>query len=88
VPEQNSRAVTLAGLALAGTGVAHFVRPQLFDGITQQAFPSDSRKHLFINGGIETALGVGLAVPKTRRLAVVGAIGYVAYLAANVVRNR
>ena len=83
-----SRFATLAGLGLAGLGAAHFVRPELFDYLTQQAFPHDTRKHLYIDGGIETAIGLGLASPKTRKLAVVGLLGYGAYLAGNVVRNR
>ena len=78
----------LAGLAIAGVGVAHFVKPELFDDITAQAFPRDTRKHLYIDGGIETAIGLGLAARKTLKLAVVGVLGYGAYLAGNVVRNR
>ena len=74
--------------SLAGTGLAHFARPQLFDGITRQAFPHNTRQHLFINGGIETALGLGLSAAKTRKLAMVGTLGYVTYLAGNVARNR
>jgi uncharacterized membrane protein len=85
---KHSRGVAIAGLALAGTGVAHFVRPQLFESITQQAFPRNTLQNIYVNGGIETALGLGLTVPKTRRVAVVGVIGYVAYLAGNVARNR
>lgn len=86
--EKTSRLPVFVGLALAGTGAAHFARPQLFEGITQAAFPRDTRKHLYTNGGIETALGLGLAAPQTRKLAVAGLLGYGAYLAANVVRNR
>lgn len=85
---KHSRALTLAGLGIAGVGLAHFTSPQLFDGITKQAFPRNSRQHLYINGGIETALGLGLSTRQTRPLAVVGAISYVAYLAGNVARNR
>ena len=84
----DSRAAKFAGLALAGVGVAHFTSPQLFDGLTRQAFPRDTRRHLYIDGGIETAIGLGLVSRKTRPLAVVGLIGYGAYLAGNVVRNR
>ena len=78
----------LAGLGLASAGVAHFVKPELFDDITGQAFPRETRKHVYIDGGIETAIGLGLASRKTRKLAVVGLLGYGAYLAGNVVRNR
>ncbi len=83
-----SRVVTLVGLAVAGVGVAHFVKPEAFEDITGQAFPRDTRTHVYIDGGIETAIGLGLSSPKTRKLAVVGLIGYGAYLAGNVVRNR
>jgi uncharacterized membrane protein len=85
---KNSRLSTLAGLSLAGAGVAHFVAPQLFEGITKPLFPSDTARHIKTNGTIETAIGVGLLVPKTRRLAVLGSVGYVAYLSVNSVRNR
>jgi uncharacterized membrane protein len=88
VPKRNSRVAKLAGLAVAGVGLAHFTSPQLFDGMTKQAFPRDSRQHLYINGGIETALGLGLTARQTRPLAVVGTIGYLAYLAGNVARSR
>jgi len=88
VAQENSRGAQIAGLVLAGTGLAHFARPQLFESITVAAFPRDTRQHIYINGGIETAIGLGLAAPKTRKLAVLGTVGYVAYLASNVVRNR
>lgn len=78
----------LAGLGLAGMGVAHFVKPELFESITKPAFPRDTEKHIKTNGGIETAIGLGLAARKTRRLAVFGLLGYGGYLAANVVRNQ
>jgi uncharacterized membrane protein len=85
---KHSPAARLAGLAVAGIGLSHFTSPQLFDGITKQAFPRNSRQHLYINGGIETALGLGLSSAKTRSLAIVGMIGYAAYLAGNAARNR
>lgn len=86
--EKSSSLPAVAGLALAGTGVAHFVRPALFEGITKAAFPKDTARYLKINGGLETALGLGLAVPKTRKLAVAGLVGYGGYLAVNAIRNR
>lgn len=85
---KHSPAARLAGLAVAGIGLSHFTSPQVFEGITKQAFPRNSRQHLYINGGIETALGLGLSSAKTRPTAVVGTIGYVAYLAGNAARNR
>ena len=40
--KRNSRLVQIGGLTLAGTGVAHFVKPALFEGITKQAFPRNT----------------------------------------------
>jgi uncharacterized membrane protein len=85
---KHSTAATLAGLAVAGTGLSHFISPQLFDGITKAAFPRDTRQRVYIHGGVETALGLGLSSAKTRPLAIAGTIGYVAYLAGNAARNR
>lgn len=86
--KKNSTLAKLAGLGLAGVGVAHFAKPQLFESITKPAFPRDTRKHIYTNGGIETALGLALSAPKTRRIGAVGAVGYLTYLAGNAVRNR
>lgn len=86
--KKNSRVAKLAGLGLAGAGLAHFAGPQLFESITKPAFPRNTRQHIYTNGGIETALGLGLVSRKTRRVAVVGTLGYLAYLAGNAVRNR
>ncbi|MEI7914613.1 MAG: hypothetical protein WCH82_07680 [Mycobacteriaceae bacterium] len=76
------------GAALAAVGLAHFARPEAFESITSAAFSDNIRRHTLVNGGIETALGVGLVVPKTRKLALAGAVGYVAYLVGNVIRAR
>jgi len=86
--KKNSRKAALAGLAIAGAGVSHFTNPALFEGVTKSAFPRDTRKHLYTNGGIETALGLGFSVRKTRPLAIVGLIAYGAYLGGNLLRNR
>ena len=86
--DKTSKLPALVGLVVAGTGVAHFVRPELFEGITKSAFPKDTDRHLKTNGAIETAIGVALVAPKTRKLAVLGTLGYVGYLAVNVARNR
>jgi uncharacterized membrane protein len=79
--------MTVAGVALAAAGIAHFAKPDAFDEITKTAFPEDVRKYTFINGGIETALGVALANRSTRRLGLVGMLGYGAYLGAAVLRK-
>ena len=80
--------ITVAGAALAATGLAHFAKPELFEPITAPGFPDNTRRHIYLNGGIETALGVGLVVPQTRKIAVAGALGYLGYLALAAVRSR
>ncbi|CRZ16446.1 DoxX family protein [Mycolicibacterium neworleansense] len=85
---KNSKLAKLVGLSVVGAGISHFVKPQLFESITKPAFPNDTRTHIYTNGGIETAIGLGLLLPKTRKLATIGTLGYVAYLAGNAVRNR
>ena len=80
--------ITVAGAALAATGLAHFAKPELFEPITAPVFPDNTRRHVYLNGGIETALGVGLVVPQTRKVAVAGALGYLGYLALAAVRSR
>ena len=43
------------------------------------AFPENTQQHLYMDGAAETLLGLGLAVPKTRKLAVIGLLGYGSY---------
>lgn len=76
------------GAVLAAAGVTHFVKPQVFEPITAPAFPQNTRRHVYTNGAIETALGVGMVVPKTRKFALVGAVAYVGYLIFGAVRSR
>ena len=88
MPKENSRAATVAGLALAGTGLSHFVVPQVYEGLTKSAFPTNTRQHIYIDGAIETVVGLGIASPKTRKLALGGLVAYGLYMAVNVARNR
>ncbi|MGZ4513634.1 MAG: hypothetical protein ACXVX5_02745 [Mycobacterium sp.] len=83
-----SKLVSLVGLGMAGVGLAHFVKPEVFQDITATAFPDNTEQHLYIDGAAETVLGLALAVPRTRKLGVIGLIGYGGYLAANVLKNR
>ena len=83
-----SKIIGLAGLGLAGIGLAHFAKPDAFESITAQAFPENTQRHLYLDGAAETVLGLALVARKTRRLAVIGLLGYGGYLAANVFKNR
>ena len=57
---------------MAATGLSHFVEPQVFESLTASAFPTNTRRHTYINGGIETAIGRGLVAPQTRKFALAG----------------
>lgn len=83
-----SAKTSIPGLVLAAAGLSHFAKPQLYESITASAFPTNTRRHIYLNGGIETALGVGLLAPRTRRFAVAGVAGYIGYLILSAVRSR
>ena len=76
------------GAALAAMGLSHFAKPQVFEKITAPAFPQNTRRHVYVNGTIETALGVGMVVPQTRKFALAGVGAYLAYLIFGAVRSR
>jgi uncharacterized membrane protein len=84
---KSNRLARFSGLGLAGVGVSHFTSPQLWEPITKPAFPRRTRQHIYTNGGIETVLGLGFSSRKTRSLAIVGLIGYLAYLGGSVVHS-
>lgn len=75
-------------MALAATGLSHFLKPQIYDKMTAVAFPNNTRRHVYIDGAIETAIGVGLVVPQTRKFAFAGIAGYLGYLIFGAVRSR
>jgi uncharacterized membrane protein len=84
---KSNRLARFSGLALAGAGLAHFTSPQLFEPLIRPAFPHNTRQQIYTNGIIETALGLGFSTRQTRSLAIVGLIGYVAYLGGNAIRS-
>lgn len=74
----------LAGLGLAATGVAHFIAPSAFEAITKPAFPKDTDKWIMRNGASETAIGMAIALPATRKLGLAGLGVYGAWLGSRV----
>ncbi len=76
------------GLGLAATGLAHFAAPDAFVGVTKSAFPEDTDAWVKRNGATETALGLALMLPKTRRLGKLGLLGYVGWLGFNAANVR
>lgn len=83
-----SAKIPASGAALAAMGLSHFAKPEVFEKITAPAFPRNTRRHVYVNGTIETALGAGMVVPQTRKFALAGVIAYVGYLLFGAVRSR
>ena len=83
-----SAKVTGTGAALAAMGLSHFLKPEVFEKMSARAFPEDTGRHVYTNGTIETALGVGMVVPQTRKFALAGVVAYLMYLVVGAVRSR
>ncbi|MDV7241675.1 MULTISPECIES: hypothetical protein [Rhodococcus] len=83
-----SSAPVLGGLAIAATGVAHFVAPQAFRGITTLVYPENTETWTFRNGVAETLIGIAIAVPRTRSLGWAGLAAYGAVLGMRAVITR
>ena len=80
-------ATACMGLAIAAGGLAHFVWPQPFEPLNNTlGFTSHTRLHVYVNGAMETVLGLTLISPKTRKLSAALSFGYPIYLLANAFR--
>jgi uncharacterized membrane protein len=73
----------LFGIGLAATGVAHFIAPSAFEPITKPAFPNDTRDWVLRHGAAETAIGLAITLPATRKLGFAALGAYGAWLGAN-----
>ena len=71
------------GFVIAATGAAHFVAPEAFAGITKAAFPEDTATWVLRNGATETAVGLAMMAPPTRKLGVAALAGYLGWLGYN-----
>lgn len=81
---RDGAALALAAL-LAFAGVAHFVAPGGFDAIVPDLLPGPARFWTYLSGAIEIVLGIGVAVPVTRRAAAtITAVFFVLVFPANV----
>ncbi len=80
--------VVFGGLALTASGIAHLVRPRVFESVNRLAFKDRIRAHVVVNGTIEAALGLALINPPTRRAAVAATVAYLTYFNASVLRRQ
>lgn len=71
-------------LAMVAIGVMHFVAPEPFIKIVPAWLPA-ARALVLVSGFFEIAGGVGLLIPRTRRLASLGLVAlYLAVFPANI----
>lgn len=82
------RSARTAGMLIAGTGLAHFAAPRLFESVTAPLFPEGTRSWVYRNGATELALGAALTAGRTRKVGIAGLAAYVAWLASRAVANR
>lgn len=86
-------AVARQGAARFGTvataiGVAHFAIPRAFEPINITMFPANTRRHVYANGAIETALGLGCLLLGARRATKLGYGVYAGYLLTNLLTTQ
>lgn len=74
------------GLVVTGIGVSHFIWPQWFDSINRLGFPENPRRFVYINGTVETTIGLLMTYPPTRKLSLALSAAYVVHLGGNVIR--
>jgi len=76
--------VYMLGLGFVATGLLHFIRPEPFEAIVPPFLPW-ARAIVYLSGVAEVGLGLGVLVPRTRRLAAWGLVALlVAVFPANL----
>ncbi|MCW2596881.1 MAG: hypothetical protein QOJ78_1026 [Pseudonocardiales bacterium] len=71
------------GFLVAATGAAHFAVPDVFAEITKPVFPKDTEEWVKRNGATEIAIGAAMMLKRTRKLGVLGLLGYGGWLGYN-----
>jgi uncharacterized membrane protein len=80
-----TRGEKLLAFFLLGAGIMHFVNPKFFDAIVPPALPGSERLATYLSGVAEVAVGIGIIVQRTRRVALWGAaVLFVAVYPANL----
>jgi uncharacterized membrane protein len=81
----DGRSARRLALFLAGSGVLHFLVPKFYDPMIPTQLPGPARSWTLGSGIVEIAVGAAVAVPRTRRLGALGALGvFVGVFPANV----
>ncbi len=88
IDTRSARTRGALGLTTSLIGVAHFLVPQMFDPFNRLGFPNHARTFTYLNGTIETTIGVLLLRPYTRRPSTVLSACYIAYLTISTLRTQ
>jgi uncharacterized membrane protein len=73
-----------AGILFSGAGTAHFAKPDFFEAIVPAWFPNATLANR-VSGAAELALGLGMFLPRTRKLSALGLFALtIAVFPANV----
>jgi len=83
-----SRLLPLLGLVVAATGAAHFAVPDTFEQVSKPVFPENTREWVMRNGATEVALGLALLPKRTRKVGVLGLLGYTGWLVSRAAGRR
>lgn len=76
-------------LVVTAVGVAHFAFPQAFEPLNRWlGFGANTRQHVYVNGAIETTIGLTSAAATTRTASRALGIAYGLYLATHALRSR
>lgn len=82
--EPMSRSPYVAAALFTSAGVMHFAKPDFFEAIVPDWFPSAKLANQ-LSGAAELALGLGMLAPQTRRVSALGLLALtVAVFPANV----
>lgn len=83
----NSRWVAGVGVTTSFGGVSHFFRSDAFAVINRKVFGCHRRSHSYVNGAIETIIGLGLLRSGSRRLVLIATLPYPLCLRVKLVRT-
>ncbi len=84
IDARSARTRRALGLLGGLIGVAHFLVPRIFDPFNRLGFPDHARTFTYVNGAIETALGVLMLRAHTRRPTAVLSACYITYLTISI----
>jgi uncharacterized membrane protein len=73
-----NRSRTLLGAFFVGAGINHFLIPRTYESIVPPSMRDDAARLVAISGVAEIAGGVGVLLPRTRRLSGLGLIALLA----------